>query len=245
MAVRARNRRNSRAQSSLLPFQHLQPIVAIRKLSVSTVFHCEVGSEVNWFCRQALMMEDCLNPAVPVQLQCELLRYFHMVMKFVSTNKMKDKIIHKCHMATFCLMNAGLHCNEKYFKSKQECCFCKHRCLNINQSCAPILLKYLTIYWLSLTVIVMVVMKGWCQVCLSVPCETAAGVIAVLKSTNLFPSLWPVLCKCKEQRARVSHPLQARCVTCSLPLLKVSFTNSAVWSKAAFQAHSSLRIFNT
>lgn len=60
-------------------------------------------------------MEDCLNPAVPVQLQCELLRYCHMVMKIVPNKKTKDGIIHKSHMAIFCFMNAGLHCNEKYF----------------------------------------------------------------------------------------------------------------------------------
>lgn len=44
------------------------------------------------------MMEDCLNPAVPVQLQCELLRYFHIVMKIVSNKKTKHRIIHKCHI---------------------------------------------------------------------------------------------------------------------------------------------------
>lgn len=60
-------------------------------------------------------MENGLTPAVPVQLQCELLRYFHAVMKNLSNNKTKHRSIHKCHMAIFCLMNAGLHCNQKYF----------------------------------------------------------------------------------------------------------------------------------
>lgn len=75
--------------------------------------------------------------------------------------------------------------------------FCKHRCLNINQSSATILLKYLTIFWLSLTVILTVLMKWWCQPCLSVAWETAALVILFLKqwcTGNRFIPMW----KCGE-----------------------------------------------
>lgn len=146
-------------------------------------------------------MEDCLNPAVPVQLQCEYWNTSIWLWKLSQTRKWKIGLFTMPH-GYILPYECWTTLKWEFFLKQKECCFCKHRCLNINQSCAPILLKYLTIFWLSLTVILMLVMKGWCQACLSVPWETAAGVTAVLKSPKLFPSVWWVLCECEEQSTK-------------------------------------------
>lgn len=60
-------------------------------------------------------------------------------------------------------------------------------------------------------------------------------------ATNLFPSGsvagFYVNARSKVQRANLTHPLQARCVTPSLPLLKAAPRNTDVWSEGAFQVH--------
>lgn len=179
-------------EHNLLLFQPWQPIAPSWNFTISIVFHWEISPRVNWFSSQALKMENCLNPAVLVQLQCELLRYIHTVVKNISNDEKTAQDSSWMSHSSIFPYERQTALQWEVFSKQIKRYFCKHGCLNINQSSTATLLKYSKIFWLSLIVILTVLMKCWCQLCEPTTWETAAGVIPFIKMTalaiNLFPS---------------------------------------------------------